>query len=827
MKARVDDRRLFRSRDEIHLNVHAIQETNSFNLSDFKALGIDGVEELIATFRDAKVFGSLIEIPDSLKRKLELISSRVLDVSREYSFDSEYVKQLIPLVNQAAVLGKTYDAIVANPPYLGGKGMNGVLKTFAKNNFKESKSDLFAMFIQHGFKLAKSSGFNAMVTMQSWMFLSSFENMRQGIVNKSTIECMSHMGNGVMRIAFGTNATVFRNKHITGYKGNFSYLEAKDLNELHEPTQFPVQNERLNVVSADDFKKIPGSPIAYWVSSKIIDIFKENPKFSDNVTAAVGLQTGDNKRFLRHWFEVSITKIGFNYTNRTEAGKSDKKWFPYNKGGSYRKWYGNQLFVVNWENDGKEIIEYQEYLNSIKPPSSKMGIANNSEFYFRNSISWSFISSSYFGVRYTDDGFIFDVAGSSLFAKQELLNFILSFLCSKLTPLLLNSLNPTLNFQVGNLKNLPLPLSLLESNLSKLDKNTSSLKRFAKSDWDSFETSWNFNGLPLLKYSPQSNLIKDSYSLWIEEIRIKTDETKRIEESNNAIFIDALDLKNELSPDISEEQITLTINPKYRYSGSNLAKEELWQRFQLDTIKELISYAVGCMMDRYSLDEQGLIYAHSGNEGFDASKYKTFPADDDGIITLSDMEDLMVRDDISTRFTEFLGVAWGKETLSENLKFVADTLGSKTNELPKETIRRWISTEFFKDHLQRYKNRPIYWLFSSGKKKAFEALVYLHRYNEGTLSRMRMKYVVPLQTRISDQLKTIDDDIDSATGQERTRLTRKKKLLGEKEIELRKYDETLRHLAEQQIKLDLDDGVKVNYGKFPGLLAETKKVCGK
>jgi type II restriction/modification system DNA methylase subunit YeeA len=231
-------------------------------------------------------------------------------------------------------------------------------------------------------------------------------------------------------------------------------------------------------------------------------------------------------------------------------------------------------------------------------------------------------------------------------------------------------------------------------------------------------------------------------------------------------------------------------------------------------------------MGRFSLDEQGLIYANSGNEGFDKSKYRTFPADDDGIITLSDMEDLVIRDDLNIRFAEFLIAVWGKEALSENLKFVADILGSKTSELPKETIRRWISSEFFKDHLQRYKNRPIYWLFSSGKKKAFEALVYLHRYNESTLSRMRMKYVVPLQTRISDQLKTIDDDIESASVQERNRLTRKKKLLSEKEIELREYDETLRHLAEQQIMLDLDDGVKVNYGKFPGLLAETKKVCG-
>jgi len=343
-------------------------------------------------------------------------------------------------------------------------------------------------------------------------------------------------------------------------------------------------------------------------------------------------------------------------------------------------------------------------------------------------------------------------------------------------------------------------------NIESICKKAISLSRI---DWDSFETSWDFKYFPLIKTDFKNGLLEESFKNWSNRCDFNIKEMQHLETENNRLFIEAYELQDELTPEVLEDQITLSRSDK------------------TEEIKRLISYSTGCIMGRYSLDEQGLIYAHSNNERFNASKYKTFPADDDGIITLSDMEDLMIRDDIANRFEEFLIAVWGKETLSENLKFVADTLGSKTDELPKETIRRWISTDFFKDHLQRYKNRPIYWLFSSGKKKAFEALVYLHRYNESTLSKMRMKYVVPLQTRISDQLKTIDDDIESASAQERNRLTRKKKLLSEKEVELREYDETLRHLAEQQITLDLDDGVKVNYGKFPGLLAETKKVSGK
>jgi type II restriction/modification system DNA methylase subunit YeeA len=804
MKAREDDRRLFRLKDEIQLNVHAIQETNGFNLSDFKAFGIDGVEELIATFQDAKIFGSLIEMPDSLKRKLELISSKVLDVSREHSFDSVYIKQLIPLVNQALVMRQKYNVMVANPPYMGGNKMGNSLKSYVKSQFPNTKSDLFAVSLERFLKFGKQHSFLGFVTPYVWMFISSYEKLRTHLLDKSVLTSLIQLEyNAFAPACIPVCCFTLQKTKLEEYTGSFIKLSDFKGSENQAPKTLEAINNLdcgwFHQSKTGDFKKIPGSPIGYWINDRAKEIFNKFNSLNSVSQTRKGMATGDNERFVRRWYEVNHQAIGFGLS-RAEAAKSFYKWFPYVNGSPYRKWYGGYDDVVDWKNDGKTLRTEKHVTGRIR------AVNLNLDYIFNDGLNWTSISSSHLSVRYTPKGFLFSSASSSLFSSE--LFVILGFLNCKLTNYFLNVLNPTLNFNPGNIASLPF------NNLDDAqEKNIASIVKkclaIAETDWDSFEISWNFKVFPLLKTNLKTSSIKLSFRNW-ESICMSTiREMKILEEECNRLFIEAYGLHDELTPDVPEDQITLA------------------RADQVDDMKRFISYSVGCMMGRYSLDEQGLIYAHSNNDGFDQSKYKTFPADDDGIITLSDMEDLMVRDDIATRFTEFLVAVWGKETLSENIKFVADTLGSKTSELPKETIRRWISTDFFKDHLQRYKNRPIYWLFSSGKKKAFEALVYLHRYNESTLSRMRMKYVVPLQTRISDQLKTIDDDIESSSGQERTRLTRKKKLLGEKEVELREYDETLRHLAEQQIKLDLDDGVKVNYSKFPGLLAETKKVCGK
>jgi type II restriction/modification system DNA methylase subunit YeeA len=826
MKARQDDKRLFRSKGVIELNVYAIQESNGYTVNDFKTLGIDGIEELISTFQNAKTLGSLITISESLSTKVDKCSVKVNEIikAKQQTLDSDLARQLVPLVNQAKVMSKKYDAVIANPPYMGSKGLNPILKGFALEHYPSNKSDLFAISIERFLKYVKPDRFNGFMSPFTWMFIKTYESLRSLLINeKHLISLIQPEYHAFFDSAYVPICCFVCQNSAVNAIGDFI-----DLSEFYGVKLQPIktleaiQNPKCNwryQASSEDFKKISGIPIAYWVTDDHRKAFKVYPPLSEFADVKQGLATANNDRFLRKWTEVSTQKVGWNFSNVSEAVSSGKKWFPYNKGGDFRKWYGNWEYLVNWEFDGEEIRNFG--VESGGKPRSR---AQNTDYYFKQSISWSFVSSSYFGVRYSPQGAIFDVGGSSAFPKKESnIQWITCILCSKLAFNFMKTMNPTLNFQVGNVSAIPIKDFSASNELSKYAENAIQL---TMDDWNQFEKSWGFNEIPIVNSKWKDHNLFESYKNWILENKHRTKTLLDIETSLNRILISNYCLQEELSPEAVEAQITLTINPKYRYSGSNLPEEKLWQRFQFDTIKELISYSVGCMMGRYSLNEQGLIYAHSNNEGFDSSKYKTFPADEDGVITLSDMEDLMVRDDIATRFTEFLVEVWGKETLSENLKFVADTLGSKTNELPKETIRRWISTDFFKDHLQRYKNRPIYWLFSSGKKKAFEALVYLHRYNESTLSKMRMKYVVPLQTRISDQLKTIDDDIDSASAQERNRLTKKKKLLIEKEIELRKYDETLRHLAEQQIKLDLDDGVKVNYGKFPGLLAETKKVCG-
>ena len=660
-----------------------------------------------------------------------------------------------------------------------------------------------------------------MVTMEAWMFLSSYEKFRESILNNSILSLV-HMpydgkGRTSMGINFGTSATSIQKINLDGFRGNFNCIRYYEIDQHGTPHHFPVDNERLSIVAVDDFKKIPGSPIAYWVSSRVREIFEKGIPIGEKLTFKQGIATSDNERFLRYWHEVDFIKMDHSCSSPIDLKNSQGKWFPYNKGGNFRKWYGNNEYLVNWEKNGQEMKDFTSTLSQGTHVRLK-----SREFYCLPCITYSALSSSSFGCRISGTGFLFDTKGSCIFGEKNELQAYSGLLNSRPAKIFLDILCPTLDYSMVGIKQIP----FVKGSIFQNNKIVNEILKLTKIDWDSYETSWLFTTLPIVQPKFRQPDIRDTYTNLRSHWNETTTSLKLLEEDNNKFFIEDYNLQNELNPDVSLKEITLTCNPYFRY-GNDKNEEELESLLLADTIKELISYSVGCIMGRYSLDKSGLVYAHSGNEGFDASNYKTFPVDDDGIITLPDTEDLMIRDDIVSRFTEFLIAVWGKESLSKNLRFVADTLGSKTDELPKETIRRWLSTDFLKDHLKRYKNRPIYWLFSSGKKKAFEALVYLHRYNESTLSRMRMKYVVPLQTRISDQLKTIDDDIDSATGQERTRLTRKKKLLGEKEVELRKYDETLRHLAEQQIKLDLDDGVKVNYGKFPGLLAETKKVCGK
>ncbi|HOX41924.1 MAG TPA: BREX-1 system adenine-specific DNA-methyltransferase PglX, partial [bacterium] len=526
--------------------------------------------------------------------------------------------------------------------------------------------------------------------------------------------------------------------------------EAKNLDDKREMF---LSGENRFFVSEDDFNRIPGSPIAYWVSDKIRQIFNKSFILKKIGDTRQGCATSDNNRFLRFWHEVNFSRIGLECATREEALKAKRRWFPYNKGGDFRRWYGNQEFVVDWENDGARLLGYASELYG----SATRTIKSISE-YFKPSISWSKVTVSDVALRYYPKGFIFDVAGCSIFLKdEEALNYCLGFLNSHVAKAILKIISPTLNYEAGHMAVMPI------LNQWKKIKSIPSddLVDISRADWDSRETSWSFSVQPILSSENKAHSMVESFERYQRHCYQITEKMKQLEQRNNSLFIEAYELKDELSPDVPIDDITLFANPKYRYKGA-LTDNQIKERFKADAIKEFISYSAGCMTGRYSLDVPGIIYANAENRGFDPKKYKTFPADEDGIIPITEHE--WFDDDAASRLFRFVEVAWDKKGLDENLDFIAEAIGRKSGEPSREVLRRYFVNDFFKDHCQMYKNRPIYWLFSSGKERAFQALVYLHRYNEGTLARMRTEYVLPLQTKIARHIEHLVKDKDAASG---------------------------------------------------------------
>ena len=522
--------------------------------------------------------------------------------------------------------------------------------------------------------------------------------------------------------------------------------------------------------------------------------------------------TTDNGRFLRKWSEIDFRSIGFSFKNIQQAEESETKWFPYNKGGGFRKWAGNYELVINWKNGGAEI------------KAAGMTSFRGKDFYFREGITWSDVSTADFCCRYTPEGFIFDIKGTSSFPAIGDRGLVACLMNSTVGAYILKLLNPTMSYQSGDVRRIPIVDQSLQMR-PHFNASYSQLVRISLDDWNDAETSWSFTRTPLLKDGNCEPTVPAAYNHWRNAAKSSLDEMKRIEEENNRLFIECFGLIDEMTPEVPLNQISLTSNPAFRYGGStSIVLSE--GRLREDSFRDLVSYSIGCMMGRYSLDKEGLVYAHSGNEGFDPSQYRKFPADEDGIVPVTEAP--WFDDDAANRFERFVKTVWPADTLDENLAFVAESLGAKKTETPRETIRRYFGGDFYKHHLQTYKNRPIYWLFSSGKQGAFEALVYLHRYNEGTLSRMRTEYVVPLLGKMNGRIGMLADTIATATStKQRKDAEKEKDKLTKQLAELQTFDERLNHFASQRITLDLDDGVRVNYGKFGDLLADVKKVCGK
>ena len=833
MKGRADDRRLFDR--GVKLNVMALQDSTNFDADkviegvnlddhDLKPKHLTGIKNL---FEHASTFGSLIQVPDELKEKLAALKN-LTEATSEDLFVSEALRCLGLLVQQAEMLAAQYDAVVANPPYMGGKGMHALVKKFAKDDYPDAKSDLFACFIERGYTLAKYEGHTALVTMQSWMFLSSFEKMRERLLREKTITTMAHLGARAFGSISGevvqTTMFALRNRSLDKYKPVFFRLLKGG--EEQKQAVLATGEMRFDMTPQCEFGKIPGSPVAYWVGDRVREQFSRNAAFEEFAKPRIGMRTGDNDRFLRRWFEVDLAKANFGASSASAAVDSGKKWFPYQKGGTFRKWSGNLEYLVNWQSDGFD-IKTETLRNYPQLSWDNLGWKiSNEKLYFKRALTWTATSSSSFAARVADVGCLFDVKGSFAVPPETHLYSSLSFLCSPVAQYLVECLNPTLETQPRDLAILPYYNEYVAEQGPALNRLAADLVLRAASDWDAYECSWNFQSTPLLAAASEPTpTLESSYTAWITQTRDTVAEMKRLEEENNRLFIDAYGLADELTPDVPIEQITLTVNPAYRYGGK-LDEKEQWARFRQDTMGELVSYAIGCMMGRYSLDEPGLIYAHSGNVGFDPNKYISLSADDDGIAPVTDTD--WFSDDACNRLIEFISVAWDEAHLEDNLTFLAENLEARKNESSRETIRRYLCDKFFKAHLQTYKKRPIYWLFSSGKQKAFQCLVYLHRYNKGTLARMRTEYVIPLQGKMSSRIDQLDNDIAATSSTaHRKKLEKERDKLAQQRVELQEFDEKLRHYADQRINLDLDDGVKVNYGKFGDLLVEVKAVTGK
>jgi hypothetical protein len=625
-----------------------------------------------------------------------------------------------------------------------------------------------------------------MVTMQSWMFLSSYMSMRERLLQDRTIFTMAHLGARAFSEISGevvqTTAFVLQRQNQCSYSPAFFRLV--EGREEDKEAALRSNRYRFDATIQNDFGKIPGSPIAYWVGANVRDAFVRMRPFRELGSPKVGMQTSNNSRYLRYWWEIDF--VEFN-----DPGKSENpKWIIYLKGGPFRRWYGNLDYLLRYNGNANYIL--------VQPNATVLPISRLND----PKCTWTDLTSGAFNCRLAPNRSFHDISGHCFYPKIEDQLFLLGATNAKPFDYLLSLINATFHFQVGDVGKIPVP----ESNRVEITSNVEVLVALSKRDWDGQETSWEFSYHPWVKSGFYGSSLSATWLSFSGEIGEAVKCMQQLEEQNNRLFIEAYGLQNELSPDVPEAQVTLTRADREKDS------------------QRLISYAIGCMMGRYSLDEPGLIYAHAGNVGFDTPATRPFrptPTASCRSPTNSGSRTMP-----PTACANFCCAVWGSDTLDENMAWLAESLGQKGNETPDETIRRYLSSSFFKDHLQTYKKRPIYWLFSSGKQGAFQALVYLHRYNESTLARMRAEYVVPLTGKMQSRIEMLEKDAESASTAARNKLGKEIEKLRKKHVELLAYDEKLRHFADMRISLDLDDGVKVNYGKFGDLLAEVKAVTG-
>ena len=821
MKARQYNRRILNGENTCH--VYAIQESNSINRAHLKyfGAGMDDIEKnaakmqlegLLDTLTDAKEYGSILNVESynwDLLRRFVAAEDTAGQISMDSVGVEDTAEQLNRLVDIGETMARKYWVTITNPPYAAISNLSPKVNDFVKANYPDSKVDLFAVFIERCGLMTRVSGYQAMITQHAWMFLASYENLRDKLLNKELIN-LAHLGPHAFDEINGevvqTSSFVFCNDFFSNYNSTFVQLVGGK-NEAAKAAMFISGEHRFNKTN-EQLREIQGTPYtAYWASDVVLSAFKKSHLVGDVSEPRVGMATANNDRFIRLWFEVNRNKFGINISSRKEAVESRKKWFPFAKGGEQRKWYGNNDTVVNWENDGFEIQNFKdEKTGRIRSHNY------NLDYIFSSALTWTVIGTEKTSFRFCPVGFLYSNSGYGLFCNNEKTKYyLLGFMNSKIAASLLKILSPSMGFESGYLRKLP----LIESD--SLDSIVERVKHCidgSNAEWDSFEISWDFKKHPLLR---NVSTISEAFTQWQSECDDRFNQLKANEEELNRIFIDIYGLQDELTPEVEDKDVTVR-------------KADL----QRD-IKSLLSYAVGCMFGRYSLGVEGLAYA--GGE-WDSSKYQSYIPDADNVIPITDEEYL--DDDIVSRLCAWLKAVYGADTLEANLDYIAKALGNKGS-TSREIIRNYFLNDFFKDHCQTYSvtgsgKRPIYWLFDSGKQNGFKALVYLHRYTPDTIGNLRIDYLHKMQRVYESEINRMQDMMDhSENAREVAAASKRKDKLAKQLKECREYDEKISHLALSRIELDLDDGVKVNYrklqtaqdGKFYEVLADSKNIMVK
>ena len=799
MKARRYDRRFFSHTTQPH--VYAIEESNRIEKPDVeffcngKPSLTDAMHTILTQLHDAKEYGSILTITP---QDWDALYARFDEVADESSFHRESIrKKLLPLVRVAQTLAQKYDVVVTNPPYMGASNMNSDLSEYVKKYYPDSKSDLFAVFIEVCSRMAKQNGYQAMITQHAWMFLSSFEKLREKMMLTETVS-MAHLGARAFEEIGGevvqTTSFVRVRAHIDNYKGVYCRLIEPTTQQGKEEMFLAGKNRYT--ANQDNFAKIPGSSVAYWLSRNSLVNFDK--VFLENfANSREGVTTGCNDQFLRLWYEVAFGNIGWNAKAANDTINCNFKWYKQMKGGDFRRWYGNREYVIDWENNGDRIQHFaDEKTGRIRSHNY------NLDYNFHEMLTWTNISTGKFSLRYVEEGFVFDTTSSAMFLSHRNVFYVLALMNSCVAQNYLSVLCPTLKYQPGNVVKVP----YIEKSKGDVEELSKKCVALSKDDWDSFETSWDFTRHPFIKaitkYPNMMDIgniyLAECYDIWAGECEERFEKLKANEEELNRIFIDIYGLQDELTPEVEDKDVTVR--------KADLGRD----------VRSFISYAVGCMFGRYSPTYDGLAYAGGT---WDDGKYNIYKPDADGIIPICDDE--YFEDDMMGRFVEFVRVVYGDSSLEDNLRFIANALGGKGQ--PKEVIRNYFLNDFYADHCKIYQKRPIYWLFDSGKKNGFKCLIYLHRYQPDTIARIRTDYVHEQQARYRTAIEGLEKQVAAATStSERVKLTKQLNKVQAQDAELHQYEEKVHALADQMIKIDLDDGVKHNYEIFKDVLAKIK-----